>query len=166
MARKIDAQKIAQVLAELNQDRRLRFIVHDNSISPGLAGWGAEAFATFAGKGEDGTLEIAVGRIAWMPPTTKRAATAVNFVERTLPFTIIYQPQFAEGSMVGLALMAQVKAANEDDALRMFWSGHTNYEGDLAPMIIAVAPGYLDDRRQTVDGEPDEEPEDDDLRLH
>jgi hypothetical protein len=168
-ARKISARKVADALKELNQDRRLRLMVYDASHGAGQQGWGAEAFATFSTDTAEGVLELALGRLAWMPPTTRREATAVRFLERTLPFTVVYQTfrlnPAGDGYEPDQIKLKTIQAANELDAVIVFREAiGPSGTDEFDPRIVTVAAGNLEDLRGPASGLaiPDE-PDPDDL---
>lgn len=146
--RRISARKVADALKELNQDRRLRIVVYDASHGQGQQGWSAEAFATFSTGTAEGVLEIALGRLAWMPPTTRREATAIRFLERTLPFTVVYQTfrlnADGDGYDTDQIKLKTVQAANELDAVIVFREANGPSRVDeFDPRIVTVAAGTL-----------------------
>lgn len=154
--RRISARKVADALKELNQDRRLRLRVYDASHGSGQQGWSAEAFATFSTDQDGAVLEIALGRLTWMPPSTRREATAIRFLERTLPFTVVYQTFRLNSAgddyeRDDIKLLA-VQAANEIDAVAVFRDAiGPPQAGEFDPRIITIGPGILVDSRVPED---------------
>lgn len=144
----INVRKVADALAELNNDRRFRVIVHDNTRGAGLQGWAAEAFATFVGHGGEGVLELAVGQLTWMPPTTRKNASAIKHAERVLPFTVVYHGYKLNPAGDGLepeqVEIVTVLAANEIDAAAVFRARPEIAIREHEPRIVVVAAGAYD----------------------